>query len=130
MKSTQSAVPAREAPLGPLQVGILILSLVTTLIHLVILNLITYNTEGRVDALFLLNGLGYLALMAAYFLPIPLARQNHGLVRWVFIGYNLATILAWVAIGDKSWPAGALGYFTKLIELALIVLLWLDGRSR
>lgn len=39
------------------------------------------------------------------------------------------TILAWVAIGDKSWPSGALGYFAKAIEIALLGLLWQSGRD-
>jgi hypothetical protein len=44
------------------------------------------------------------------------------------MGFVAVTILAWVAIGDKSWPAGALGYVTKLVELVLIALLWNDRR--
>jgi hypothetical protein len=79
--------------------------------------------------MFILNGLGYLGLLAAYFLPIPFAKDNHGLVRWAFIGYTLVTILAWVAIGDKSWPGGALGYIAKTIEVLLIASLWIDSRA-
>jgi hypothetical protein len=29
-------------------------------------------------------------------------------------------------MGDKSWPAGSLGYLTKIIEVVLIVLLLID----
>jgi hypothetical protein len=76
--------------------------------------------------MFILNGLGYLALLAAYFLPISFLQKNHALVRWAFIGFTLVTILAWVAIGDKTY---LLGYITKLIEIALIVLLWMDRKS-
>jgi hypothetical protein len=44
------------------------------------------------------------------------------------MGFAAVTFLAWVAIGDKSWPAGALGYFTKIVELVLLALLWNDRR--
>ena len=74
------------------------------------------------------SGLVYLSLLAAYFLPVPIAKDNRRLVRWVYMGFAAVTILAWVAIGDHSWPAGAEGYFTKLVELALIALLWNDRR--
>jgi hypothetical protein len=99
---------------GPKQIAIVILTLATAFIHFSLL---------FPNPMFILNGLGYLVLLAAYFLPLPLAKDNRGLVRWVFIGYTLVTILAWVAIGDKAW---VVGYLTKLIEIVLVVLLWTD----
>jgi len=106
--------------ISPVQIGIIILTLGTALIHFSLL---------FPDVLFILNGLGYLALLAAYFLPIDLARNNHNLVRWLFIIFTVVTILAWVAMGNKSWPGGSLGYLTKLIEIVLIGLLVVDGRQ-
>ena len=106
--------------LSAIQIGIIILTLGTALIHFSLL---------FPNVMFILNGLGYLALLAAYFLPIELARKNHNLVRWLFIIFTAVTIIGWVAIGDKSWPAGGLGYLTKLIEVVLIVLLVVDGRQ-
>lgn len=102
---------------GPKQIAIVILTLATALIHISLL---------FPDVLFILNGLGYLTLLAAYFLPLPFVKDNRGLVRWAFMAYIIVTILAWIAMGDKSWPAGALGYITKLIEIVLVVLLWTD----
>lgn len=99
---------------GPKQIAIAILTLATALIHFSLL---------FPNPMFILNGLGYLVLLAAYFLPLPFAKDNRGLVRWVFIGYTLVTILAWVAIGDKAW---VVGYLTKLIEIVLVILLWTD----
>ncbi len=124
MKASQMAQP-ETIRIGWLQIGIIILTLITAVIHLVILNVFS----GHIDPPFLLNGLGYLALLAALYLPLPFLKENRKLVRWVFIGFTILTILAWVAIGDKSWPAGALGYFTKLDEVALVILLWLEGRQ-
>ncbi len=81
------------------------------------------------DLLFILNGVGFLVLLAAYILPINYFRQKRTLIRIVFMAFTAVTILAWVAIGDKSWPAGMLGYISKAIELALLGLLWSDRRS-
>ncbi len=111
---------ANSSRLSAVQIGIIILTLATALIHFSLL---------FPDLLFILNGLGYLSLLAAYFLPIDLARKNHNLVRWLYMLFVAVTILAWVVMGDKSWPAGALGYVTKLIEVVLIVLLVVDGRQ-
>jgi hypothetical protein len=106
--------------LSAVQIGIILTGLTTALIHFSLL---------FPDPLFILNGLGYLALLAAYFLPIDIAKRYHKLVRWAFIAFAFVTIAAWVAIGDKSWPAGSFGYFTKLIEVVLIVLLLVDRPS-
>ena len=76
--------------------------------------------------MFILNGLGYLALLAALYLPVaPLARYR-GAVRWVLVGYTALTILLWVLIGARS----TIGYVDKVIEVALIALLLLEARRR
>src|SRR4030067_3316660 len=100
---------SKQTQFGSLQTGILILTLATGIIHLILLNVLL----GKISVPFVLNGLGFLALLAAYFLPIPVAKDNRNLVRWALIGFTAVTILAWVAIGDKSWSGGALGYITK-----------------
>ncbi|MFU8771446.1 MAG: hypothetical protein ACNA8H_03390 [Anaerolineales bacterium] len=107
------------------QVAIILLTLLTAGIHGIVLNI----QMQTIDPLFTLNALGYLALLAALYLPLPIAKDNRPLVRWIFIGYTVLTVLVWVAIGDKSWPGDALGYITKLIEVFLILLLWLEGRT-
>jgi len=98
---------------GPVQIGVTLLTLATALIHISLL---------FPDVLFILNGLGYLTLLAAYWL----ASGYRNIVRLAMLGFALVTIVAWVAIGDKSWPAGALGYLTKGIEVVLIALLLVD----
>jgi hypothetical protein len=102
---------------GPLQIGILIATLITATVHLTLL---------FPDPLFILNSLGYLGLLGAYFLPIPFTQENHSLVRWAYMGFAVATILAWIAMGDKTW---IVGYLTKADEIILLVLLWMDRRS-
>jgi hypothetical protein len=103
------------------QFGIILLTLATAGIHFSLL---------FPDFLFILNGLGFLTLLGAYFLPFDLFQRKHALIRNVFIAFTAITILAWVAIGDKSWPAGMLGYITKVIELALIALLWSERQTQ
>lgn len=103
--------------LGIRGILIILLTLATALIHISLL---------FPDTLFILNGLGYITLLVLYLSPSNLTQNYRGWIRWVFIGYTLVTILAWVAIGDKSWPGDALGYSAKAIEIALIILLFLD----
>jgi len=105
---------AVQTKMGGLQIGIILLAAATALIHL---------TLSFPDPIFILNGLGYLTLTAAFFLPQ--LKTYHATVRWVFIGFTAVTIIAWVAIGMRT----PLGYVAKLIELALIALLWMDGRQ-
>jgi len=104
-----------QTKFGGLQIGIVVLAVATALIHLTLL---------FPDPVFILNCLGYLTLTAVYFLPQ--FKAYHGRVRWVFMGFAAVTILAWVAIGT---PRTTLGYITKVIELALIALLWMDRRN-
>jgi hypothetical protein len=76
------------------------------------------------DPVFILNGLGYLTLLAALYLPIPRLAPHRRLVRWMLIGYATLTILAWVAIGERT----LLGYSTTAGEVALVVLLLMEGK--
>ncbi len=106
-----------QSKFGAVQIGIILLTLATAGIHF---------TLVFPSVMFILNAIGYLTLLAAYFLPLPFAKDNRDLVRWAFIGFTAVTILGWVAIGDKSV---ALGYITKAIEVVLIALLLYEGRQ-
>jgi hypothetical protein len=102
--------------IGAIQIGIILLALATAIIHL---------TLSFPDPVFILNGLGYLGLTAALFLPLSFLSGRRTLVRYVLMGFTLVTILAWVAIGMRT----TLGYSAKVIEIALLVLLWLDRKN-
>lgn len=81
------------------------------------------------DIMFTLNGLGYLGLLGAYFLPISFFQERHKLVWWVLVGYTALTIVLWVVMGDKTFVAGtssATGYYAKAAEVILIGSLWAD----
>jgi hypothetical protein len=105
-----------RTPFGPIQVGIILLTLTTALIHFY-LNVLM----GKIDPLFTLNGLGYLVLLAALFLPLPFLARYRPLIKWAMVAYTLVTILAWVFLGARDF----LGYFDKLVEVGLLILLLL-----
>jgi hypothetical protein len=98
---------------GALRAGIALLTLATALIHLQL---------NFPDPMFILNGLGYLALLTALFLP-SLARYRR-LVRWALIGYTALTILLWLLLGART----PIGYMDKVIEIVLIALLLIEAR--
>jgi hypothetical protein len=99
--------------------GIILFTLATAVLHIILFP----------DIMFTLNGLGYLALLAAYFLPIPFLQQRHNLVWWALVGYTTLTIILWVIMGDKNFVAGtssATGYYAKAAELLLLAFLFAD----
>lgn len=102
----------------PLRIGVIILTVGTALIHLYL------GLQGF--PLFILNGLGYLALLAALSLPIPRISEYRDFTRWVLAGYAALTIFLWILVGARN----AIGYTDKIIELALILLLLLEARRR
>ncbi|HVN54660.1 MAG TPA: hypothetical protein VMT46_10045 [Anaerolineaceae bacterium] len=107
-----------EGKFGLLQVGIVVLTLITAIVHL---------TRNFPDITFILNGLGYLSLLAAlYFLPLPILRERRGLIRYVFMGFTALTIFLWIIFGERSF----VGYATKIVELALFALLFVESRMR
>lgn len=104
-----------QTRLTPTRVGILLLGLATAIIHLQL---------AFPDFLFILNGLGYLGLMGAYFLPVPTFQERHNLIRWAFIAFTAVTIIAWVFIGART----SLGFVNKAIEVLLVILLFSDNK--
>jgi hypothetical protein len=84
----------------------------------------------------MLNALGYLGLLAAYFLPIGFLQRMHRSVQWALLAYVSLTILAWIVIwvGMNVVAAGVpffsldslYGVPAKLVEVALLFLLWRD----
>jgi hypothetical protein len=109
--------------LTPIRIGIIVLTLATALIHLRLA--FQFPTP---DIVFILNALGYLALLAALYLPIPQLEGYRGLVRWVFIGYTALTIVLYFLFNGFFFFF--IGYLDKLIEVALILLLFIEGRAQ
>ena len=99
--------------IGPLQWGIIVLTIATAVIHFSLLL-----------PLFILNGLGYLTLLAALYLPIPVLANYRNWVRWALMGFAALTIILWVVMGTRD----SLAYVDKAIEVVLIVLLFIESR--
>ena len=103
--------------------GIIIFTLATALLHLSLLPRLGLDPIA-------LNGLGYLALLGAYFLPIPFFQERRRLVWWAFLGYTVLTLILWVILGDKNFTFdfsnAAIGYYAKAAELFLIGFLLAD----
>lgn len=100
-----------------LQIGIIILTIATAVIHLIVAFIFP-----PMRTLFILNGLGYLALLAAYFLPQFSDYRN--IVRWLLMGFAAVTIIGYFVV--NGFKVDPLGWADKAIEVILIVLLWLD----
>ncbi len=99
--------------------AIIVLTLATAVIHLAL----SFNP---LNPLFILNAIGYIALLIGlYFIP-SFSESLRNIIRWVFIGYTAVTIvLYFVFNGAGAWTS-AVGLLDKGIELVLIILLWLD----
>lgn len=99
------------------QIALIALTLITALIHFQ-----RAMEDPDIRILFILNGLGYFALLAAFYMPV--FQRSHNLVRWAFIVYTAITILlyfVWVAMsGEWTIP---LGPIAKILEAAIIVIL-------
>ena len=79
-----------------LRVGIALLTLATALIHLQL---------NFPDPAFILNGLAYLTLLAALYLPIPRVARSRNPAGWILIRYAALTIFLWILLGART-PIG------------------------
>jgi hypothetical protein len=114
MDARPSTAPRSTADIA-IGIGVVVLTLMAAVVHL---------SRLFPDPVFILNGLGYLALLAALYLPLAKLVPYRRVVRWTLIGYATLTILAWVAIGERT----LLGYSTTAGEVALVLLLLMEGR--
>jgi len=102
--------------------GIMLFGLATAFLHLSLFSQMGFDP-------IVLNGVGYLALLGAYFLPIPFFQERRNLVWWALLGYTVLTFVLWIILGDKNFAPGtssAIGYYAKAAELFLISFLLAD----
>jgi len=115
------------------QYAIVLLAVFTAILHLVAAFDKTLFPDSP-DPLFILNGLGYLGLLGAYFLPIKFFQDRHKLVWQALFGYVILTIVAWLVIwvgfsvirdGVPFFSHDSIyGVPAKIAEVALLGLLW------
>ncbi len=106
-----------QTQLGPLSLAIIVLTLATALIHVALA-----IPVGLL--MFYANALGYVALLAVIYLPLPALDRFRRLARYALIAYTAVTVLGWVAFGARD----TIAYIDKAIEIALIVLLLVEMR--
>ena len=124
-----------------LRILVLVTGLITALVHGVLLSV----QLGEASVLFILNGLGYFGLLAAFaglpesFLDKrvqvevsgrlirigPAGTTVRSALHYLFIGYTGLTILAWVLGGSRTLT----GFAAKLDELILIYALFAHLRA-
>jgi hypothetical protein len=108
-----------------LGVGIFLLTLATAGIHLYLaLTAFAYMGLNFGVALFILNGLGYLGLLAALQLPIPQLARFRSAARWTLVAFTALTIVLFFLMAPEYT---IVGYVDKAIEVALIALLIADA---
>ena len=103
--------------------GIIISGLTTAYLHISL-----YPDFGYFDWI-VLNGFGTIALLGAYFLPIPFFQERHHIVFWALFGYIWLTILLWLIFGDKTFllaTTAAIGFYAKAAEIFLVALMLPD----
>jgi peptidoglycan/LPS O-acetylase OafA/YrhL len=109
--------------IDPLSAGIVVLTLATALIHFWLGIALGPPGLTPFPLLFYLNGLGYLVLLAALYLPSLRAFRQR--IRWLLIIYTALTIVMWFVLSpDRDLE----GYLDKALEGVLIVLLVIDDR--
>ncbi|NWG07775.1 MAG: hypothetical protein HXY35_13955 [Chloroflexi bacterium] len=103
--------------------GIILTGLTTAFLHISL-----YSDFGYLDWI-VLNGFGTIALLGAYFLPIPYFQSRHRNVFRVLAGYILLTILLWIIFGDKTFQVettAATGYYAKIAEISMLAFMGFD----
>lgn len=106
----------QQTEFGVRQYAIIGLTFATAFIHFTLL---------FPDPVFVLNALGYLVLVGALYLPVTGLLRYHRHIRWLLMAYTAITIMLWVSVGARS----PLAYVDKMIEIALLALLWVDSQS-
>jgi len=121
MTITTRRTPPLASALLPV---ILILTLLAAGLHF-------YEAIAAPDVrlLFTLNGVVWLALLAAYTLPIPALAEYRRPIRWLLAGYAALTIAAFFVWNILKGQWTPLGWITTAIEVALVVLLLLADRQ-
>ncbi len=110
--------------IGLLQIGIILLSVITALIHLYLgVRGFMMGRGGPLPILFMLNFVGYIVLVTALYLPA--LQRIQSITRWILIAYTTVTIIMWYLMAGR--PSGIEDYVDKLVEVVLIILLLVEA---
>jgi len=111
---------------------ITILTIITAVIHLFlgINGGLSLDPNHGLNILFVLNGIGYLYLVIAVFWTPNFLKDQNPLLRRVFIGYVLITIVLYFAVNGVEGLTSGLGMFTKVVEALLLVGIWQSRKAK
>jgi hypothetical protein len=104
---------------------IIILTVITAVIHLG-LGISQLGGEGFLPIAFVLNGLGYLGLLAALYW-LPQFADQRTLVRYALMAFAAVTFVLYFVFNGFAFNLP--GYLTKIVELVLIVFLYMDSQG-
>lgn len=121
-RTAQKVNTSQARAFGLRQWAIIVLTLITAAIHI----WLGFSFLDAGGLIFVLNGIGFLALLALFTLKIQSLAPYRRWIRWLLIAYTAITVIAWALIGNRT----LLAYGTKAVEVALIALLWLDDQRR
>ena len=103
---------------------IVVFGLVTALVHLwLVYNGLTRPRNPAISYPFLINGLGYLALVGAFLFAGTSQGQWSRIVHYLFMAFAAGSIVAWIVVNGGRFLL-PLSIFDKAIEVLLIVVLW------
>src|SRR5687767_12422242 len=83
--------------IGPRQIAIIVLAIATAAIHFS-----RAAADPEIRMLFILNGVGYLALTTLYFASMPPLARYRGIIRCIFIVYTAVTVIFYFIWGGMS----------------------------
>lgn len=98
--------------------AIVVLTLITAIIHLVLLNM------NGLQPAFVANGLGFLALLAALLLKPAFLAGRERWVHYAYMAFTAVTIVAYFVVNQGESFNNPVGLFTKAVEVLLIIALW------
>ncbi len=117
-----------------LRTAIALMTIFTAVVHAVVLN----ADLGKLDPLFTLNGVGWAVLLAAFLSGEAIKAQFEKrqmsptayttfsvILHLAYMGFAIATIVAFFAFNGPSYNTATLGYITKAVEALLVVALYL-----
>ena len=100
---------------------VIVLTIVTAVIHLGLGIGGVVMHPDTLSILFILNGLGYFALLAALFLSVPFFKDHRLLAHYLLIAFATVTFIAFFIVQFDNLPhVGIAAIIAKADELLLI----------
>lgn len=110
-----------------LRIAIIVLTLITAGVHLALGLAGVFGEPDMLSYAFVLNGLGYLSLLAALFMNIPFFRDNRPLAHWLLMGFAALTFILYFVFNGFTFGPSAI--IAKGAELLLIIATFLHLRA-